>query len=169
MSSIVSTATEDNVSVADGVIWKIKNHTLCSHFDRTDQTSKFSQAASDRQLINIPVILSLDVSFTRTICGIFSNSHISHIRMKVFHGRHFTLRSPQAGVLTARMRNDKRTKADRCDKYNVEWLINLMWVGGNGGKIAAGISWCESAHSKSLIDSVYWNICVPKWLHPKPE
>lgn len=63
-----------------------------------------------------PVPLSLYLSFNKTICQNFQIGTF-HIRMKLF-----------SGMVTAKMMNDMRTKADRCDKYNVEWLINLMWV-----------------------------------------
>lgn len=53
-----------------------------------------------------------------------------------------------ADVLTAEMMNDAGTKADRCDEYDVKWLINLVWAGGNGRKTAAGISWHESAEAQ---------------------
>lgn len=34
----------------------------------------------------------------------------------------------ESDAVTVEMMNDMTTKADRCDKYKAEWLINLMWV-----------------------------------------
>lgn len=42
--------------------------------------------------------------------------------------------APLSDSVTAAMMNDEKTKADRCDEDNVEWLINLMWAEGNGEK-----------------------------------
>ena len=43
-------------------------------------------------------------------------------------------------MVTAEMMNYMKTKADGCDKYNTEQLINLVWVEGNGERTADGIS-----------------------------
>lgn len=51
-----------------------------------------------------------------------------YAEIKLFQSWHVAL---CFSAMTTEMMNDKRTKADRCDKYNVEWLINLMRVERN--------------------------------------
>lgn len=83
---------------------------------------------------------------------------MSHSRIKLFQTSHCAFPSSRCGD-SKEMMNDTRTKADRCDKYNVEWLINLTRGEGNEGKTAAGISWCESAEAKEF-DWQCVNACV---------
>lgn len=123
-------------------------HTFTCWYFRTAWIGRCCQAVSKRQLINTLSYFHFICHSIRQYVSLLKQA-VSHSRMKLFQTSHCASPNRRSGD-SKEMMNDTRTKADRCDKYNVEWLINLMRGEGNEGKTAAGISWCESAEAKGF-------------------